>query len=66
MERIREALERARQDALCFHDAKSRIDAVEGLAERVEKHLRKLEDTGRFDNDEQYIGYFFPQALIHT
>lgn len=35
--------------------------AADALVERVARHVEKLSSAGRFDNDEQYVGYFYPR-----
>ncbi len=66
IEKIAMALDKARQDAEGFEDPKARLASVERLAERVGRHIQKLREHGRFDNDEQYIGYFFgkPASIL--
>ena len=61
MSHIREALEKAVEAAKSAGDGGVRLKAASILSERVKGHLEKLGTAGRFDNDEQYIGYFYPR-----
>jgi len=63
---ISEALEEASRKEYLSEGDGAKESLYERLAKRVESHLEKLAGFGAFDNDEQYIGYFFkrPYSIL--